>query len=93
MKVKGKAKQIKLVLYLNNKYILPIYIDKSFLYIGRYFDFNMSITKNIRKYYQKHYQRYVIAKISWHLTVADIPLNLGQAKFGQPVLETSSTLS
>ena len=93
-KVNGKAKKIKPALYLNNKYILPIDIDKSFLYLGRYFDFHMSnkehqeiLSKMLSEYlsaindlplHQKNkiliYQRYVLAKISWHLTVADIPI-------------------
>ena len=66
--------------------------DESFLYLGRYFDFNMSdqehkneLTTKLKEYMEKidgldiHprnkiliYQKYVLGKISWHLTVSKI---------------------
>ena len=93
-KVQSMAKQVKPNLYLNNKLIDPIEIGKSFLYLGRYFDFDMSeqdhkeeLKKVLADYMEKinnlplhpkHkiniYQRYVLSKISWHLTISDIPL-------------------
>ena len=69
-------------------------IDESLVYLGRYFDFNMTNKdhKNILlsktnellntidnlPLHPKNklllYQRYVLSKISWHLTVADLPI-------------------
>ena len=93
-KVRSTAKQVKPVLYLNNVYIKPIDIGESFLYLGRYFDFDMSdkehkeiLSDKFTKYmakindlplHQKNklkiYQRYVLPKISWHLTITDISI-------------------
>ena len=74
--------------------INPVKIDESLVYLGRYFDFNMTNKdhKNILlsktnellntidnlPLHPKNklllYQRYVLSKISWHLTVADLPI-------------------
>ena len=92
-KCKTKCEQIKPKLYLNNKLIKPVKIGESFVYLGRYFDFNMTNNdhKEILIYktnelldtidklplHRKNkimlYQRYVLSKISWHLTIADLP--------------------
>ena len=91
---KTKCEQIKPKLYLNNKLIKQVKIGESFVYLGRYFDFNM--TNNDHKeilisktnelldtidklpLHPKNkimlYQRYVLSKISWHLTIADLPI-------------------
>ena len=89
-----KCIQIKLKLYLNNKLINPVKINESFMYLGRYFDFNMtnkdhkdillSKTNELLNTIDKlpihpknkilRYQIYVLYKISWHLTVADLPV-------------------
>ena len=74
--------------------INPVKIDESLVYLGRYFDFNMTNKdhKNILlsktnellntidnlPLHPKNkillYQRYVLSKISWYLTVADLPI-------------------
>ena len=41
-KCKTKCEQIKPKLYLNNKLIKPVKTGESFVYLGRYFDFNMT---------------------------------------------------
>ena len=41
-KVNSIAKQIQPKLYLNNEYAKPVKTGESFLYLGRYFDFEMS---------------------------------------------------
>ena len=41
-KFQTKCTQIKPKLCLNNKLINPVKIDESFVYLGRYFDFNMT---------------------------------------------------
>ena len=41
-KCQKKCIQIKLKLYLNNKLINPVKIDESLVYLGRYFDLNMT---------------------------------------------------
>ena len=89
-----KCIQIKPKLYLNNKLINPVKIDESFVYLGRYFDFNMTnkdhkdillstpneLLNTIDKLplHPKNkillYQRYVLSKISWRLTVADLSI-------------------
>ena len=93
-KCQTKCIQIKTELYLNNKMINAVKIDQSFVYLGRYFDFNMtnkdlkdiSLSKtnellntiNKLPLHPKNkillYQRYALSKISWHLTVADLPV-------------------
>ena len=93
-KCKTKCEQIKPKLYLKNKLIKPVKIGESFVYLGRYFDFNMtnndhkeiliSKTNELLDTIDKlplHlknkimlYQRYVLSKISWHLTIADLPI-------------------
>ena len=50
-KFQTKCTQIKPKLCLNNKLINPVKIDESFVYLGRYFDFNM--TNKDHKDYQK----------------------------------------
>ena len=40
-KCQTKCIQIKPKVYLNNKLINPVKIDESFVYLGRYFDFDM----------------------------------------------------
>ena len=79
-------------IYINNILVVSIKQDETFLYLGRYFDFNMSekehqneLTSKLKEYMEKidfldiHprnrlliYQRYVLGKISWHLTVTKI---------------------
>ena len=41
-KVNSVAKQIPRKLYLKNEYLKPVKTGESFLYLGRYFDFEMS---------------------------------------------------
>ena len=48
-KCKTKCEQIKPKLYLNNKLIKPVKIGESFVYLGRYFDFNMT-NNTIKKF-------------------------------------------
>ena len=101
-KCQTKCMQIKTELYLNNKMINTVKIDQSFVYLGRYFDFNMtnkdlkdiSLAKtnellNTINKLPLHpkikillYQRYVLSKISWHLTVADLPVNWVKQSLG-----------
>ena len=50
-KFQTKCTQIKPKLCLNNKLINPVKMDESFVYLGRYFDFNM--TNKDHKDYQK----------------------------------------
>ena len=139
-KCKTTCEQIKPKLYLNNKLIKPVKIGESFVYLGRYFDLNMTnndhkeilisktnelldtirggsraaATSKMERFviivngcklltiitkrsildvaavldppltidklplHPKHkimlYQRYVLSKISWHLTIADLPI-------------------
>ena len=40
--VNSIAEQIQPKLYLNNEYVKPVKTSESFLYLGRYFDFEMS---------------------------------------------------
>ncbi len=79
-------------LIINNSLIPAIELGKSFCYLGRYFDFEMSnnehkselisnLTKlitdiDLKPLHPKNkivlYSRYVLFKLSWHLTVADL---------------------
>ncbi len=79
-------------LNINNSLIPAIELGKSFCYLGRYFDFEMSnnehkselisnLTKlitdiDLKPLHPKNkivlYSRYVLSKLSWHLTVADL---------------------
>ena len=87
-----KSIQYLLKLIINNSLIPAIEIGKSFCYLGRYFDFEMSnnehkselmsnITKlltdiDLKPLHPKNkiviYSRYVLSKLSWHLTIADL---------------------
>ena len=91
-KVGSIAKQIQPKLYLNKTYVKPIKTGKSFIYLGRYFDFQMSsnghksfLTSELNKLLEAvhklplHpkdklliYQCYILSKLSWHLTVAEL---------------------
>ena len=91
-KVNSIAKQIQPKLYLNNEYVKPVKTGESLLYLGRYFDFEMSsndhktfLTSELNKLLEAidklplHpknklliYQRYILSKLSWHLTVAEL---------------------
>ena len=83
-KVSSIAKQIQPKRYLNNEYIKPVKTGESFLYLGRYFDFEMSsndhktFLTSIDKLplHPKNklliYQRYILSKLSQHLTVAGL---------------------
>ena len=93
-KVNDKAQQVKPHLYLNNIVIKTVDIDESFVYLGRYFNFEMNnvdhkniLIEELDNYLNKldelplHprnkikiYQLYILSKIAWHLTVADIPI-------------------
>ena len=86
------AKQIQPKLYLNNKYVKPVKTGESFLYLGRYFEFEMSsndhktfLTSELNKLLEAVdklplqpknklliYQNYILSKLSWHLTVAEL---------------------
>ena len=77
---------------INNVLVKSLKKEESFLYLGRYFDFNVSdqehkneLTSKLKEYMGKidsldiHprnkmliYQRYILGKISWHLTVPKI---------------------
>ena len=79
-------------LIINNGQLPAVEIGKSFCYLGRYFDFEMSnnehkselmsnITKlltniDLKPLHPKNkiviYCRYVLSKLSWHLTIADL---------------------
>ena len=48
-KVNSIAEQIQSKLYLNNEYVKPVKTGESFLYLGRYFDFEMS-SKNYKTF-------------------------------------------
>ena len=78
---------------VNNSLIPAIKLGKSFCYLGRYFDFEMtnnehklelvSLITNLMKeidlkpLHPKNkiliYTRYVLQKLSWHLTIATLP--------------------
>ena len=86
------AKQIQPKLYLNSKYVKPVKTGESFLYLGRYFEFEMSsndhktfLTSELNKLLEAVdklplqpknklliYQHYILSKLSWHLTVAEL---------------------
>ena len=79
-------------LTLNNSLVPSVESNKSFKYLGRYFNFNMdnndhmstllSIVKDLMiktdslpchpKYKLLLYHRFVLSKLSWHLTIADL---------------------
>ena len=79
-------------LTLNNSLVPTVEINKSFKYLGRYFNFNMdnndhmstllSTIKDLMiktdslpchpKYKLLLYHRFVLSKLSWHLTIADL---------------------
>ena len=79
-------------LIINNNLVPAIKREKSFCYLGRYFDFEMSnnehkselisnLTKlmkdiDLKPLHSKNkiivYSRYVLSKLSWHLTIADL---------------------
>ena len=87
-----KSIQYSPKVYINNILVKSLKENESFLYLGRYFDFNMSdkehqdeLTSKLKEFMEKidlldiHprnklmiYQRYVLGKISWHLTVTNI---------------------
>ena len=87
-----KSIQFSPKIYINNVLVKALKEEESFLYLGRYFDFDMSdkehkteLTSKLKEYLDKidsldlHpknrmqiYQRYVLGKISWHLTVTNI---------------------
>ena len=91
-KINTKMKQIKPKLYQNNEYIKPVEIGESFLYLGHYFDMEMTSNKckeilanelkdiialvdNLPLHPKNKiliYQRYIVSKLSWHLTVSDL---------------------
>ena len=84
-KCKTKCEQITPKPYLNNNLIKPVKIGESFVYLSRYFDFNMTnndhkeiLISKTNELLDKNkimlYQRYVLSKISWHLTIADLPI-------------------
>ena len=101
-KCQTKCIQVKAKLYLNNKLINPVNIHESFVYLGWYFDCNMTnkdhkdilISKtnellntidNLPIHPKNKillYQRYVLSKISWHLTVPDPPITWVKQNLG-----------
>ena len=78
---------------INNSLIPPFEIGKSFCYLGRYFDFEMTNNEHklelvalitnlmkeidLKPLHPKNkillYTRFVLSKLSWHLTVAPLP--------------------
>ena len=89
-----KSIQYSPKIYINNELVKSVKPEESFLYLGRYFDFNMSekdhksvLQEKVKEFMEKidsldvHpknklliYQRYVLGKISWHLTVTKISI-------------------
>ena len=88
--------QFLLKLTLNNSLVATVESNKSFKYLGRYFNFNMgnnhhmstllSTIKDLmikvdslpchHKYRLLLYHRFVLSKLSWHLTIADLSKTL-----------------
>ena len=84
----------KLYMLINGVLIPCVEMGESFLYLSRFFDFNMSNNQHmseksslvqdlmndiymyIKPLHTKHklllYSRFVLSKLSWHFTVADI---------------------
>ena len=65
------SKQFQPKYFLINELIPPVKQDECFTYLGRQFDNKMRHPKNKMPIYQ----RYVLSKLSWKLTIADIDIN------------------